>query len=85
MLLGAVNGLTSNIVSPDRPKTPNHWTHTHKNPYDVMKEESDKFIKQREEESKAKPASERNIGDWFNVAMSGFRKFVEIGKNSVIY
>lgn len=78
-------GITSNIISPNRPKTPNHWTTKTKSPQEIMKEESDRFIRQKEEKSKEKPAKERDIFDWFNVAMSGFRKMTELAEQSKKY
>lgn len=84
MSLGII-GVSSNIISPKRTEHPNHWHTPTKNPNDVMKEEADKFIKKQEEKSKAKPAGERNLGDWLNVGMSYVKKFVELGEQSKKY
>lgn len=84
MSLGIV-GVSSNIISPKKTEQQNHWYTPTKNPNDVMKEQADKFIKKQEEKSKEKPAEERNIGDWINVASSYVRKFVEFGEQTRKY
>ncbi|MBR1942414.1 hypothetical protein IJ843_01610 [bacterium] len=87
MSLGIIGGLNSSagIVSPNKTEHPNHWYTPTKNPNEIMKQEADKFIKKQEEKSKSKPAEERNVGDWINVASSYVRKFVNIAENSKKY
>lgn len=85
MSLGVIGAVSSNIVSPKRTEHPNHWTTQTKNPNEVMKEQADKFIRKQEEKSMEKPANERGIGDWINVASSYVRKFVEFGESAKKY
>lgn len=84
MSLGIL-GVSSNIVSPKRTEHPNHWYTPTKTPDELRKEHVDKYMKQQEEKSKAKPIEERNLGDWFNVGMSYVKKFVESAEQTRKY
>ena len=85
MTLG-ICSVSAGIVSPNQYKTPNNGICPKPlpSPQEVMRERTDRFIKQNEEKSIAKDASERNIGDWFNVANNFFRnlkdKMLEAGR-----
>ena len=51
-------------------------------PQEVMRDRFEKQTQKAEDASKEKPASERNLVDWFNVVNGAFKRF---SKQSVKY
>ena len=47
------------------------------NPNDLLNDRFERLAQKREEASKEKPASERNLGDWINIASGLIRKLPE--------